>query len=449
MRRAVLNLTQPGWVILFAIGVLVVVGMASIYVTDTHYVRGHDGPDNAAKQGVRILVSLALAVAVLHIGYQRIAQHAYAIFLAALVLLIPLLLARLLDSSFGGLTAPRNGAYRWIHLPGFLLQPSELMKVAYVLALAWYLRYRKNYRRFGGLMVPVLLSVVPICLILLEPDLGTALLLLPVLLSMLFMAGARKRHLAIILGIGLACMPLAWALIKGYQRARVTAVLLQSDRLRQAVIDHPDEYTLLATKRQAIEWAASSGYQLVHSKNAVGSGGLVGYGWGEGAYVRSTLLPDRHNDFIFSIIGHQWGLLGCLVILVAFMAIILAGVRIAGATTEPTGRLLAVGVLAMIASQVVINVGMSVGLMPITGMTLPFVSYGGSSLLTNFIAVALLISVSQNRPYLLATRPFEFAREQAGRSPLFEREELGGIADGIDDLRGPDEMAADAAGRRR
>jgi rod shape determining protein RodA len=285
------------------------------------------------------------------------------------------------------------------------------------------------------------LSVVPIGLILLEPDLGTALLLLPVLLTMLFMAGARKRHLAIIIAMGLAAAPLAWTLIRGYQRARVTAVLLQSDELREAIVADPDKYAFLATKRQAIEWAASSGYQLVHSKNTVGSGGLIGYGWGEGPYVASSLLPDRHNDFIFSIIGHQWGILGCVVVLGAFAVIVLAGVRIAAATTEPAGRLLAVGVLAMIVSQVVINVGMSVGLMPITGMTLPFVSYGGSSLLTNFIAAALLISVSRNRPFLLATRPFEFAREQAAKAHLFEHEDVIDLPDRVVDTPSPTETA--------
>ena len=123
-------------------------------------------------------------------------------------------------------------------------------------------------------------------------------------------------------------------------------------------------------------------------------------------------LPDRHNDFVFSLVGHQFGLLGCLVILGCFAAIIMAGATIATATTEPEGRLLAVGVIALLAAQVTINIGMTVGLMPITGMTLPFVSYGGSSLLANAMAIALLISVSQDRPFLLSPKPFEFPAER-------------------------------------
>ncbi len=424
MRRATHDLTQPGWAITIAAAVLLVIGIAGIYVTDTHYVRGHDGPQNAAKQCAFVVFGLILATAVLRIGYVSISRHAYLIFALLLLALIPLLVAKLSGTSFGGLIRPRNGAYRWISLPGFQLQPSEFMKVAYLLALAWYLRYRRNYRRFGGLMLPIAISAIPLSLILFEPDLGTVLLLLPVLFTMLFVAGARLRHLAIILLLGLVVSPLAWKRLRGYQRLRVSAVLLQSDTLRRAVIDRPEAYKFLASKRQAVEWAASSGYQLVHSKNAVGSGGIAGRGWGNGVYVTGGLLPDRHNDFIFSIIAHQWGLIGCLIVLACYAVIVLAGVRIASATNEPFGRLLAVGVVALIVTQAIINTGMAVGLMPITGMTLPFVSYGGSSLLSNFIALALLISVSQHRPFLLAVRPFEFTREHAEKLHLAEQAEV-------------------------
>ena len=428
MRRAAHDLTEPGWAILIAIAVLLAVGLASVYVTHTHYATHDDGPKNALKQCVFVLGGMIVAYVVLRIGYMSISRHAYAIFIAALVMLVPLLIARVLHSPLGGLTAPRNGAYRWINLPGFQLQPSEFMKIAYVLALAWYLRYRKNYRRFGGLLRPVAVSAVPLALILLQPDLGTVLLLFPVLFAMLFMAGAKKRHLGIIILIGLAAAPFAWFRLHDYQRARVTAVLLQSRGLRRAVIENEDRFKFLAGKRQAKEWAGSSGYQLVHSKNAVGSGRLLGYGWGDGVYVNSSLLPDRHNDFIFSIIAHQWGLTGCLLVLRCYLVIVVAGVAIAAATTEPFGRLLAVGVVALIAVQALINIGMSVGLMPITGMTLPFVSYGGSSLLTNFIAAALLVSVSQHRPFLLSTRPFEFARPREDK-PLFAEQVPGPVGE--------------------
>jgi len=411
MKRATFDLTQPGWVILSAITVLLVIGVASIYVTDTHYARGHDGPKNAMKQCVFVIISLAAAAVVLRIGYRNISQQAYLLFAVALIALLPLLAAKLLNTSFGGLTKPLNGAYRWIRLPGFQLQPSEFMKVAYVLALAWYLRYRNNYRTFRGLLVPIAASALPLALILFEPDLGTVLLLLPVLFAMLFIAGARLNHLAIIVMLGVMAGPLAWGQLKSYQRLRVTAVLLQSESLRHAVINDPEKYQAISRKRDAVEWAASSGYQLVHSKNAIGSGQTTGCGWGKGIYAAGSLLPDRHNDFIFSIIAHQWGLVGCIVVLLCYTLIVVAGVRISSVTVDPFGRLLSVGIVALIASQVIINTGMAVGLMPITGMTLPFASYGGSSLLTNFLAVALLISVSQHRPFMLFAKPVMFTRE--------------------------------------
>lgn len=408
MNQWVDQITRPGLVILAAAGVLLSFGIASIYVCDTHYAAGHDGPANASRQVVYVLAALVLGAVVVRIGYHALARHAYLLFLVTTLALVPLFAAKLMGTTFGGLTPPRNGAYRWIQLPGFQVQPSEFVKVAFVLALAWYLRYRRNYRRFLGLLIPFLISAVPLALILLEPDLGTVVLMGPVLFVMLFMAGARIRHLLIIALMGLAALPFAWEQIKGYQRARVTAVILQSDWLRRDVIDSPERYEGFVSKRQALEWAASSGFQLVHSKNAIGSGGAVGNGWGDGVYVESNLLPDRHNDFIFAMIAHQWGFFGALLILSGYAAIVLAGARIASATAEPSGRLLAFGLVSLIAMQAVVNIGMSTGLMPITGMTLPFVSHGGSSLLSNAIAVALLISVSRHRPFMLATTPFEF-----------------------------------------
>lgn len=423
MKRSVLDLTQPGWAILASVMILLTIGVACIYVTDTHYVQGNDGPRNALKQCVFALAGMILAAGVLRIGYQAIARHAYLIFVLAVAALVPLFLADIMKTDFGGLTKPIKGAYRWIRLPGFQLQPSEFMKVAYLVALAWYLRYRKNYRRIGGLLLPFLISVVPLTLILLEPDLGTVLLLVPVLFAMLLLAGARVRHLVMIAMVGLAAAPFCWGAIKDYQRLRVSAVLMQSEAVRRAIIESPERYEFLATKREAIEWSASSGLQLVHSKNAIGSGGLLGYGWGKGTYVEHGRLPDRHNDFIMAIIGQQWGFAGCMLVLGCFAVIAIAGVRVASVTADPFARLLSVGVVVLITTQVIINVGMSVGLMPITGMSLPFVSYGGSGLFTSFIAVALLISVSQRRPFLLANKPFEYRRRPAQSTELHDYDE--------------------------
>lgn len=404
------EINQPTIAICVAVGILVMVGIASIYVTDTHYTAGEDGPANAAKQLSALGLSIAVGVAIVWIGYQRIAKFAYPLFIASLLLLLPLLVARLTHSTLGGFTPQRNGAYRWIRLPGIQIQPSECMKFAYVLALAWYLRYRTNYRTFTGFLWPIVLSIIPLGLVLVQPELGMTLLLIPVLLVMLFVAGAKWQHLLLVILAGIIVAPLTWSHIHDYQRRRVSAVLLQSDDLRKAIIANPEKYKAFADKRQAIEWAASSGYQLVHSKNAIGSGGWFGHGWGQGTYTENNLLPDRHNDFVFALVGHQWGLVGCLIVLACYGVIVVLGVRIASSTPEPSARLTSIGIVTLIGTQVIINVGMTIGVMPITGVTLPFVSYGGSSLVTNFAAIALLISVSQKRPYLLAVRPFHFGR---------------------------------------
>ncbi|MGB0716067.1 MAG: FtsW/RodA/SpoVE family cell cycle protein [Phycisphaerae bacterium] len=413
MNRSQVEITQTGVLIILSCSLLLLMGLASIYVTNTHYAEFDDGPRNAVKQLVRILLGLAIGLILLRVGYFNLGRFSYVLFFLVLLLLVPLFVARLTHNEFGGLFPQRNGAYRWINLPGFPLQPSELMKVTFVLALAWYLRYRDNYRRFSGLLVPIVASSVPLGLILLEPDLGTCLLLVIVLGTMLFMAGARIKHLAIIGLVGLLMVPIAWQNIKGYQRLRVTALLLQSSELREAIRENPSRYAAIASRKEAIEWASSSGYQLVHSKNAIGSGRLTGYGWGNGMYCNNPLLPDRHNDFIFALIAHQWGLFGAMLVLLCYGMITLCGILIASSTHEPFARLLAVGITSLIFAQVTINIGMTLGLMPITGMTLPFVSYGGSGLLTNFISIALLISVSRHRPFLLADRPFDFSHRRS------------------------------------
>jgi len=413
MRRSPLQFTAAGWAIVLAVCLLSLIGMASIYVTDTHYIAGDDGPANALRQALRIVAGLGIAFFILRVGHQSLARYAYAFFAIATLLLIPLLVAKLMHTTMGGLVRPRNGAYRWIQFPGLLLQPSELIKLAVVVALACYLRFRANYRRFAGLIVPLLAASAPILLVLLEPDLGSALLLVPVVFVMLYAAGASARHLTVIALIGLSLAPLAWPHIEAYQRLRITAVLLQSDPLRHDVIREPKQFAWLATKRQALEWKAGAGYQLVHSKNALGSGGAWGNGWGQGTYVENPqLLPDRHNDFVFAMVGHQWGFAGCVLVILCYLVIVVAGVRIASQTLDSFSRLVAVGIVALIACQALINMGMSSGLLPVTGMTLPFVSYGGSSVLCNFAAIAILISVAQHRPYILTREPLIFRREQ-------------------------------------
>lgn len=421
MQARIPGLPPVAWLIAGATAALLTVGVASIYTIDTTYRAGQDGPYNAAKQSVVAVLGLALMLVVIRAGYFRFGKAAYLLFALAFLGLIPLLVAKVTGQTFGGLIAPRKGAFRWILLPGFALQPSEVMKLCYVIALAWYLRFRKNYRTFNGLLLPFVLSGPPLALVLMQPDLGTVILITIVLFTMMYMAGARLTHLGAVIAIALVMAPIAWMNIKPYQRSRITTILLQSSSLREAIIEQPERYAFLATAEEASNWQIDSGYQLVRSKQATGSGGVFGHGWGEGTFVENALLPDCHNDFIFAMIGHQWGMVGSMFVLTCFLIIVIAGMRIASATSEPFGRMLAVGIVALIASEVIINVGMTVGLMPITGMSLPFVSAGGSGLLIHFVALALLMSVSQHQPYLLSPKPFEHRLHHGPREKFADR----------------------------
>ena len=333
-----------------------------------------------------------------------------------MVLLAVLVLDRWIDLPL----IPSSRARRWIRFPGFQIQPSEFAKVAYVLFLAWYLRFRENYRGLLGLIGPFGLAVVPMVLILLEPDLGTVVLLMPILLLMLFLAGAKARHL---LGVLLACViavPIMFqCVMRPYQRMRVLGPFFQSEPIRDWVLQHDRLLGVIGIDAaQVRRWDLEKGYQLDQSKIAIGSGGVRGY-LDEAHVTYLRLLPDRHNDLIFSVIGNQWGLLGALVVLTCFGVIAVVGLEIAAGTDDPFARLLVVGLTATLTVQGLLNLGVAVGLTPTTGMTLPFVSFGGSSMLTSFVAVGLIINVAQRRPVILAPKPFEFDRPRA-RAPLLE-----------------------------
>jgi cell division protein FtsW (lipid II flippase) len=325
-------------------------------------------------------------------SYQKIGKYSYLAYGVTLVLLILLVADRYVNVPL--INPGRNDARRWISFGFFTIQPSEFMKPILILTLARYLRFRSSYRDWPGLIPPFLLTLMPMVLILKQPDLGTTLMLLPVLFAMLFVAGARLRHLIIVVLVGCATLPLFYTFgMKGYQRERIQVLFKQ---------DSSDE-----------TWQRDQGYQLRQSKIALGTGGLTGEGYGEGVFVKyDGLLPEEHNDFIFAIIGHQWGLIGGLLVIVAYGILVTVGLEVPLVTNDPFGRLLAVGVIVMIVVQGLLNICMTIGLAPITGMTLPFVSYGGSSLWANYLALGLLVNVAQRRPMLIAHAPFEHRDEE-------------------------------------
>lgn len=414
--------TRQGWILLLLVLALCAAGILTIQAI---HATGSVLPlaDDALSQFKFTVVGLSVMLVVMWIGYRRLGIWSYILFGICLLMLMYLVLDRWISLP---LVKEIRNARRWILIGPIPLQVSELTKITYVLALAWYLRYRRNYRTLTGLMIPFAITMIPMFFILLQPDLGTVLLFLPILFAMLFAAGARIKHFLLIMVLGFCCIPFFWLKIHDYQRLRITGVLLQSPSLREYLEEPPTYFTSRKTRwdwlrpadsdrhrwrRELLEWETDSGYQLVSSKIAIGSGGFDGQGWGKGVFIEYPFLPERHNDFIFALIANQWGMLGALGILFCYGLIVLIGFIIASMTVDPYGRLIAVGLSTMIAVQALTNLAMTIGLGPITGVTLPFVSAGGSSLVTSFISLGLLMSIARRRPNIIGHPPFEFGHE--------------------------------------
>ena len=402
------------WPIIAAMLCLMLVGVQAIRVSE----QAEGLTTNLAlKQMVFAGVGLGVFFALTLIPYKRFGQAAYWLFAGTVALLVLVLFLK-----------PIRGSHRWIDLKVVQIQPSELAKLSYSILLAWYLRYGNHYRKLRGLIVPFLLTLLPLGLILKEPDLGTSLLFLPTLYIMLFVAGAKYRHLLGIVAIGtvlvLAPVPQkvssSWSSTELRERRSISYTAFGYDDTEYLLVAAPLLKMENHQLSRIVGWirqddprvAMGKGYHLRQSKTVLGSGRWSGNTDWDDAHLYFSMLPDDHTDFIFSVIGGRWGFLGCLGVLTLYGVIFIFGIEIASATHDPFGRLLAIGVLALLFSQLCINVGMTMGLMPITGMTLPFVSYGGSSLVINCAALGLLINVGQRRPILLGPKPFEHGQKR-------------------------------------
>ena len=333
-------------------------------------------------------------------SYRKLGPASFWLYGGVLILLAVLLLDRIINLPF---VPVKHGSRRWIEigsLPQF--QPSEFFKLIYVIALAWYLRYRSNYRNFSSLMPLFILTFLPMILILLEPDLGTVLLMMPVFLSMLFIAGTKVKHLVMIIILAALSFPLLWLQMHDYQRMRISSVLLQNkidgseSWLKVQAQKHRWLSNALGVSGEKIRsWEIGDGYQLMRSKLAIASGGFYGQGFREGPFIEYKFLPERHNDFIFALVAHQWGFAGAVLVMALYALLIACALEIAGASSYSFGSYIAAGIAAVFAIQVLVNISMTIGLMPITGITLPFISYGGSSLLVNIISVGLLNNIAR------------------------------------------------------
>lgn len=320
------------------------------------------------KQIIWLILGILILIFVLKIGYVHLVEVSPILYLLILSLLILILLI----GDF------RLGAQRWLQLKFFNFQPSEFCKIILILLLSKYLgdHPRSFYLRRQELkqfFVCICLTLFPMVLILKQPDLGTALVLGFIFLIIIYIWGIRFKYLLFTICCGLLSLPLFWHFLKGYQKRRLLVFL------------DPNLDPL------------GAGWTIIQSKIAVGSGGLWGKGWLAGTQSQLNFLPEHHTDFIFSLIGEEWGFLGALLLIGLYLFLVLRAIHIATLSKKRTGKLVSAGVAGLFFIHIVINIAMTIGIMPITGLPLPLISYGGSSLIMTMSGIGLLLSVDRER----------------------------------------------------
>lgn len=320
------------------------------------------------RQGLFAVFNIMLIVGLLNMDYRTLGKAANLLYGANLVMLLAVM--------FVGESA--LGAQRWIQLGPISLQPSEFSKLIMIISLANLLD-----KRFGQLntwrdVIPIFIYVgIPFLLVLKQPDLGTSLVFIAILFGMLFVANVPKRILFTVIGAGLAMLPVFWQFLKDYQKTRLTVFL------------DPNVDPL------------GSGYHIIQSKIAIGSGLLTGKGIFGGTQSQLNFLPENHTDFIFAVIGEETGFIGCVLVLLLYFILLYRGLRIAAESRDTFGLLIASGIISMLAFHILVNVGMTAGVMPVTGIPLPLMSYGVSSLTTNMICLGLLLNIAMRRQKIM------------------------------------------------
>jgi cell division protein FtsW (lipid II flippase) len=393
------------WPVLLAVGLLSATGLVTVWFDVKP-----DGKSDGAHHLAYIICGIICMVAFQAVNYQLIGRYAWAFYLGALALVTFTVVGGRLGLS---MAEARNGAHKWIFIGPASLEPAELMKVGFIMVLARYLRFRSNYRTFRGLLSPFALALIPVLMILRQPDLGTSFCFIPALFAMLYVAGAKINHLLAIAMLGLLLVSIAWFSGKdttpgGDPDGVPHSSLPILPHLPNLISDHQRKMVLEFLHGDS---GASDhgGYQQYHALIAFGSGGATGKG--PGKMIVGQHVPESDNDMIFALIGEQFGFFGSGVVLIAYLTLFAAGTEIASRTREPFGRLVALGVVAMLAAQTFSNLMVATRLMPVTGVPLPFISTGGSSIIASFMSAGLLLNIGQNRPIVMANDPFEFDKK--------------------------------------
>lgn len=351
------------WTLFVLVMCISAIGVVNVYSTD--FSLGENTPQLYLKQIQWVIIGLILMAVVFLIDYRAIAQAAYVIYSVLLISLVYV-------AFFGHLA---KGAQRWISFGFFLLQPSEFMKVALIVVLARYFDDHKSREPYllREVFAPFVLVLIPCVLIIKQPDLGTALMLFIVAVSMVLFIGVHWKSIMIATISVLVMLPVAWMLLKDYQKERLLIFLSpESDPL-------------------------GSGYHIIQSMIAIGSGGFLGKGFLQGSQTQLKYLPEQQTDFVFSVFAEEWGFVGGVALMFMFVSILVLGFRIALHSRDLLGTILAFGITALIGWEVIINMGMVLGVLPVVGIPLPFLSYGGSAMASMLVAVGLLMNISARR----------------------------------------------------
>ncbi len=361
------KLWQINWSLVLLTTLISVIGFAMLYSA----ANGNVDPW-ASRQMVRFSVGLANMLAIALIDVRFLFRWAYLIYFGTLGLLVAVELV--------GTTG--MGAQRWIDLRFIQLQPSELMKVVIVLALARYFHglSPEEISRPFYLLVPIILTLAPAALVLKQPDLGTAAMLLMVGTAVFFCAGVRLWKFAVVGVLGLSAIPIGWQFLHEYQKRRVMTLFdPESDPL-------------------------GAGYHILQSKIALGSGGLFGRGFLQGSQSHLNFLPEKQTDFVFTMLAEEFGMIGGLTLLGLYAILLIYGLAIALRSRNQFGRLLAIGIVCNMFLYVFINIAMVMGLLPVVGVPLPLISYGGTAMLTVMAALGVLMSVYIHRDVRIPRR---------------------------------------------
>lgn len=320
-------------------------------------------PDRLPAQIFNICIALVMLRFVAGMAPEKLLRLAVPLFLFSLLLLVTVAL-------FGDIS---KGARRWLNLGMMRIQPSELMKIAMPLMLVWFYQQRSGAARITDHILATLLLLIPVVLIVRQPDLGTAALVFASGLYVIFLAGLSWRLIATLLLSAAISLPFFWHTLHDYQRSRIL--------------------TFLAPEQDPL----GRGFHIIQSTIAIGAGGIFGSGWGQGTQSQLEFIPERHTDFILAVLAEEWGLIGIILLLTLYLLLIGRGLVIAANAPSPFMRLLAGAVTLTLFTYAFVNIGMVAGMLPVVGVPLPLVSYGGTSLVTLMCSVGILMAIQRRR----------------------------------------------------